>query len=106
MRGVREREEIRVVESLQIQYKKRDCRSVDKGRGREQKKRGLTHISGADPFPGLVDDALAEEVQGVGSRCREKVPQRCLGELSDGNIVRKFGVALWRFETQKVKKER
>jgi len=92
MRGVREREEVRVVEGLQTQYKKRDCRSVDTGKEREEggsrKKRGLTHISGADPFPGLVDDALAEEVQCVGSRCREKVPQRCLGELSDGNIVR------------------
>jgi hypothetical protein len=66
--------------------------------------RGATHISGADSLPGLIDDALAEEVQGVGSRCREKVPQWCPGELSDGDIVRQFGVALWRFETQKVKK--
>ena len=61
------------------------------GKEREEggsRKRGVTHISGADSFPGFIDDALAEEVQGVGSRCREKVPQRCLGELSDGNIVR------------------
>jgi len=32
MRGVREREEVRVVESLQTQYKKGDCRSVSTGR--------------------------------------------------------------------------
>jgi len=94
MRGVREREEVRVVESLSNTIQKPRLSVGQHGTGRRgkragaEKEGGLTHISGADPFPGLVDDALAEEVQGVGSRCREKVPQRCLGELSDGNIVR------------------
>lgn len=48
---------------------------------------GEAYISGADPFPGLVYDALAQQIQGV-CACRGKqVTERGPWKLADRYVV-------------------
>jgi hypothetical protein len=44
-------------------------------------------VFGADPFTGLVDDAFAEQIQGVCSRGREQVTERGPWKLADRHVV-------------------
>lgn len=52
-----------------------------------------TNVFGSDTFPGLINQALAEQVQRVGAGGRKQIPQRLLWKLADRHVVGEFGVA-------------
>lgn len=52
------------------------------------------HVFCADAPTGVVDEALAEEVQTVGARRGEEVAEGRLRELPDGDVVWQLRVAL------------
>ena len=52
------------------------------------------HVFGADAPLGVVDKALAEEVEAVRAGSCEQVAQRGLRELSHRDVVRKLRVSL------------
>ena len=53
-----------------------------------------THVFGGDAPAGVVDEALAEQVEAIRARGGEEVAQGRLGELPDGHVVRQLRVAL------------
>jgi len=73
---VREGEEVRMIKSLDISRSVREERLAEEGRG-------SANISGADPFPGLIDNALAQQIQGVCGCGGEQVTQRRPWKLPD-----------------------
>lgn len=57
---------------------------------REEKdldRKGETDIFGADPLPGLVYDALAQQIQGVCACRGKKITERSPWKLADRNVV-------------------
>lgn len=71
---IREGEEVRMVKSL-------DNACSESVKEDLEEREGGTNISGADPFSGLVDNTLAEQIQGVCGCGGEQITKRCPWKL-------------------------
>jgi hypothetical protein len=81
MTWVREGEKVWMAESLSNQYDRPSVREEERDR------KEYADVFGADPFTGLVNDAFAEQIQGVCARGREQITERGPWKLADRHVV-------------------
>jgi len=58
-------------------------------------------FSSCDTLPRLVDETSVQEVEGVCAGRRKEVAKRWFGEVSNGDVIWEFGVALDNVENTK-----